>query len=304
MARQSKREPPVGSGERFRRCVASVAARGTALDPKAVCAAIGRKKYGRQVMAELARRGRARRRNPPEAVFYLRDYLQPRGKFPYEQLPRDLEAELAAGKTVYLFGSAGSLVLAGHPGMKKPWHDAIGDRWYPTARQALGLRAKRGKRSNPSTDEQAAAVLSELFHGRPARSVREVASVEKEPDALADLGRLLELDVTAPAGARRLQFRGDVRLAADPATGQLLIVGGDQRLDLAALGVEEPRRYVLLGKLTRIVYRTSKAFHNFEPADYEHEFRRPLPSLAYDTVNRQISILGGGYEVRPEGITG
>ena len=38
----------LGSGGRFAKCVESVEARGGVYDPKAVCAAAGRKKYGKR----------------------------------------------------------------------------------------------------------------------------------------------------------------------------------------------------------------------------------------------------------------
>lgn len=45
----------LGSGERFRRCVA--ANRG-ARDPEALCASIGRKKFGKTRFQKLAQRGK------------------------------------------------------------------------------------------------------------------------------------------------------------------------------------------------------------------------------------------------------
>jgi len=51
------KKPPLGSGKRFA-AVAASAARGGASDPKAVAAAIGRKKYGAARMAKLAAKGR------------------------------------------------------------------------------------------------------------------------------------------------------------------------------------------------------------------------------------------------------
>jgi hypothetical protein len=56
----------LGSGGRFAKCVESVTARGGAIDPRAVCAAAGRKKYGAKKFAAMGRAGRARtvRTNP------------------------------------------------------------------------------------------------------------------------------------------------------------------------------------------------------------------------------------------------
>jgi hypothetical protein len=48
----------LGSGGRFAKCVESVTARGGAIDPRAVCAAAGRKKYGAKKLAAMGRAGR------------------------------------------------------------------------------------------------------------------------------------------------------------------------------------------------------------------------------------------------------
>jgi len=47
-----------GSGERFEHCVNKVGHRKGVHDAKAVCAAIGRKKYGAAGMSRMARRSR------------------------------------------------------------------------------------------------------------------------------------------------------------------------------------------------------------------------------------------------------
>jgi hypothetical protein len=53
-----KKKPKLGTGARFKAVAAS--ARG-ARDPKAVAAAIGRKKYGAKRMAKMAAAGRRRK---------------------------------------------------------------------------------------------------------------------------------------------------------------------------------------------------------------------------------------------------
>ena len=56
--------PRLGSGARFRKCVSQVEARGGAYDPRAVCAAAGRHKYGAKRFQKMAAKGRARAHNP------------------------------------------------------------------------------------------------------------------------------------------------------------------------------------------------------------------------------------------------
>lgn len=47
-----------GSGARFSHCVQDVRSRGKVKNPKAVCAAIGRKKFGKKGFQGMAARGR------------------------------------------------------------------------------------------------------------------------------------------------------------------------------------------------------------------------------------------------------
>jgi len=61
-------EPPVGSGERFRRLSRKLGRRGDVRDPDAVAAAIGRRKYGRKRFQEMAAAGRTRKSVRPLLV--------------------------------------------------------------------------------------------------------------------------------------------------------------------------------------------------------------------------------------------
>jgi len=54
-----KKKPPLGTGERFRELVKSLAAKG-AENPAALAAWIGRKKYGKKRFQQLAAAGRRR----------------------------------------------------------------------------------------------------------------------------------------------------------------------------------------------------------------------------------------------------
>jgi hypothetical protein len=64
----------LGSGGRFAKCVESVTARGGARDPRAVCAAVGRKKYGAKKFAAMARAGRKRTTRHNPATVSMRKY--------------------------------------------------------------------------------------------------------------------------------------------------------------------------------------------------------------------------------------
>lgn len=56
----------IGSGRRFRRLDAQLAGKPGVKNPAALAAAIGRKKYGSDRMAELARQGRERAAHAPK----------------------------------------------------------------------------------------------------------------------------------------------------------------------------------------------------------------------------------------------
>jgi hypothetical protein len=163
---------------------------------------------------------------------------------------------------------------------------------------------RRRSRRNPAIDD--AARLSEDFHGRPANSVREVTELEHSRSTLADLGRLISVTVWVDEdNPVQLDFKG-VRLAASPDGGQLYFVG-NQRLALEELKLDRylPKDHITVGPVASIVYHTSKAFHNFEPVEYEHEFGEEggeEPILGYDVLSEKFYLTGGSYQIKPEGI--
>lgn len=167
---------------------------------------------------------------------------------------------------------------------------------------------RRPSRKNPG-DIEAAAEMSEAFHGRPARRVTEYEESNDSPRTLAELGALLALEVDTPTGERiELTFGKGVKLAANPASGQLYIVGGDQSVSLEEIGLEDEaaKDHSYIGEVVSILYHTKKGFHNFEPIDYHHVFGEDggrCPRLSYDTINRRLYLSGGSYTIEPEGIT-
>ena len=58
--KKRKSKTKLGSGARFKKLTSKLKKRG-AKDPKALAAWIGRKKYGKEKMASMARRGRKRK---------------------------------------------------------------------------------------------------------------------------------------------------------------------------------------------------------------------------------------------------
>jgi len=61
-----------------------------------------------------------------------------------------------------------------------------------------------------------------------------------------------------------------------------------------------PATLVKLGDLQSLVYRSDKWEGKEHP--YEHKFKKPLPILASDPEQKQLWIIGGRYEINPEGI--
>lgn len=177
----------------------------------------------------------------------------------------------------------------------------------PQARRMKPPR-RQARRRNPGEIE-AAAQLSEEFHGRPAKRVREYDEPHTEQTVLADLGALKEIEIETPRGEWfRVVFGRGARLAASPDGRQLYLVGGDQAAALADLGLtddEADHEHVLLGAARSITYSTRKGFHNFELVDYVHEFGEDggtPPTLNYDATNKRLYFVGGTYKIRPEGI--
>lgn len=74
------------------------------------------------------------------AEFELKDYLSPRGKYPYEDLAKDMESALQDGHFVYLWSVPGFLIVSGFPGAgEKCWSSLNGfhDKYFETAAEAI-----------------------------------------------------------------------------------------------------------------------------------------------------------------------
>lgn len=162
------------------------------------------------------------------------------------------------------------------------------------------------KRVRNSSDAEAAEMYRK-FHGRDAKFIEEIDVSNNQRVHMAECGKLRHLHVVTVNGQGvKLSFRG-VKVCCSPNGGQLYTIGGDQQLDLDALGLAGtlPKDSLVIGVLTRIEYETRKGFHDFQDVDYWHKFGEVdgrLPTLNFDTLNSLCFISGGGYQVRPEGI--
>lgn len=167
---------------------------------------------------------------------------------------------------------------------------------------------RRGRRKNQETsdvDLKRAEQMYGSFHGRPPRGHEVVEQVRVLPSALADCGRMVELEVRRPGVRDTLEFNGTgVRVGTTGDGGQLYFVKGDQAIDLAGIP-HKGKDHVDLGTAHKIVYLTSKDFHNFEPSEYVHRFGEEdgtRPTLHYDVRSKRLYLTGGNYQVKREGI--
>lgn len=173
-------------------------------------------------------------------------------------------------------------------------------------RNAEAARRKR----NSGGEFGSAQELYETFHGRPSEETIVVTEEVEERSALAGLGKLVELDVVTLSGLEAtIGFESHrPMLTSSPDGNQLYIMGGDQELDLDELEMDGPewvKDLMVIGILTQVTYETQKSFHQFQLIDYWHDLGEESgvqPLLVYDTLNNRLSVVGGQYEVKFEGI--
>jgi hypothetical protein len=160
--------------------------------------------------------------------------------------------------------------------------------------------------SNPV---DAAAELSEAWHGRPAETETDYNETVRYHSVLTDLGQLSEIKVyVTDRHVKTINFDDETRLCSSENGKQLYVVGGDQSLDLAALGIEgeaAEKDSVEVGRCYSITYITAKMHlgkADRQTGPYEHtlgEDGGELPILLYDTLNKQVSFAGGSYFIDP-----
>jgi hypothetical protein len=164
------------------------------------------------------------------------------------------------------------------------------------------MKVATRKRKNSGLSQ--AAAISEAFHQRPATKLTEVLETHAERQDFAELGRLKELQVLHRRTVYKLPFPRPPLVLTDPDGRNLYLKGGDQALDLDSIGIAA-KDLVAIAPVVSITYHTKKGFHQFEPIDYTHAFGDEggaQPTLLYDTLNRELYIAGGSYQVKPEGI--
>jgi hypothetical protein len=169
------------------------------------------------------------------------------------------------------------------------------------------------RRPNP---EEAAAQLSETFHGRPAEEIEVSKTRIEDHEWLTKLGDLTELEFATLTGydvkMSWIEPKTNAVKKDAPSLGvsedgkQLYIEGGNQEVDLPAFKMSNDewiRDSMTLGVLTKITYRTRKAFDKFRTVDYEHEAGEETgvqPMVLYDPHNKLLSFSGGQYRIETE----
>ena len=194
----------------------------------------------------------------------------------------------------------------------------------PTPMNKFGLGKKR---KNPEAE---AAQVFEMFHGVPSKEVIEYRTRFHVHEHLAGLGRLTELVFFTP-GAKPQKVTvveedlGDSMWLCASENGKQLYILGEIDVDLEELGYRpdvDIKDAVELGRLTNVVYRTQKQFHELEMLDYNHELGKregwqkregvgpemnkaisECPMLAYFPLEKRLAVIGGQYLILPEGIS-
>lgn len=182
------------------------------------------------------------------------------------------------------------------------------------------------RRQNPSNKTRnpsaSAEKLYQKFHGRPSDSSFAVKEKEHVHSHLAQLGTLTEIVVAIKIGgqgkavlyrlkasetAKSHSDRKAVHLTSNEDGTQLFLTGGDQSLNLKALGFvsSEIKEQMVIGQIKELTYRTQKSFDDFKTIDYFHglgEENGNKPLLLYKPRDKKLLIFGGDYQVKPEGI--
>ena len=207
------------------------------------------------------------------------------------------------------------------PGRDEEWKDSVKAAMENPAscwivRPTASARRKRNSQS-------ASDGMYESFHGRPSSQDVIIKREIHEHEHLAGLGDLVEVWIETPTGLiAQIEFpeRDRPILSTSEDGTQLFIEGGDQTVDLKALGMagkEWVKDRMVLGCFARpegkrkhnISYFTQKDFDDFEDIIYEHDLgeanegqpktaRREAPYLEYEPRNALLYITGGQYRIK------
>lgn len=220
----------------FERCVEHVSERGGARSPRGVCAAAGRKKYGKRKFQQMAVAGkkRAQRNQGPSLDSALDQVLQftPGGAAlaaldqQRVKIQHKMDRErrkLAKGKKRNKAAKGGTIWSKGTVWQKKTKPNRKKRNLFGLGKKKVTAHYKRTKRTgqtvkdsygervigfrrvkgNPRNPVDAAEARYESFHGRPSEELVEVTTPIHEHSVLSGIGELKKLVVVdSPAGGR------------------------------------------------------------------------------------------------------
>lgn len=173
--------------------------------------------------------------------------------------------------------------------------------------------AALARRQRKPNSERTAAELFEEFHGRPATEVidyQEALMASGVYTALGDDPELWLEPVKGEPGmwpTPDIAFTADdeIKLVTDPGGRQLYFVGDNQALPpeyFDKIGLATSKRFVNLGKLHGIGYKTEKVFDGYKSTIYAHQFGEEngiRPELVYDQETETLLVVGGDYSIAP-----
>lgn len=162
------------------------------------------------------------------------------------------------------------------------------------------------KRRNSDTLAAAIEKFTE-FHGKEPGRIVEYEQHVRYSKNLAEMGKLKELRFFLDRANPEFPLTsfGECQAVCTPDGRNIYFIGGDQSINLEALEIASDKDMIELGPCGYIVYDTVKGFHDFQQTNYWHPFGEEdgvFPRLAYDRLNKLLFLLGGNYQVRPEGI--
>ena len=225
------------------------------------------------------------------------------------------------------YGSRLQKTFSSHDAAKR-YADKLNDRAFSGKQSPSGFFAVRKMESNPRRNpEDTSALAYDIFHGKPPEGTTEILEEIHEHENLWALGALQEIviePVSMPGRQATFEFQSDnpwlcgnepsetsggLFEPSQMVCTQLYVRGGDQGLDLDGIkmghGTKWYREHMCLGYLVELTYHTQKGFDSFKPVDYYHalgEETGEVPVVCYDTRNNLITIQGGQYEIKAEGI--
>ena len=142
--------------------------------------------------------------------------------------------------------------------------------------------------SKPLSDKLHAELLAKLAN--------------RKPQASANIGGLDLLEILD--GRKHvipIKFGHNVRAALNPSGTQLYFIGGNQELNLKALGIESDKDLVVVGPIHAFSFFASKP--EGEPGVGRYVFGKEgqkRPTLLFDRLNSKMKVTGGAYTITRE----